>query len=246
MSDSSTAPAKEHKHAKNEQNSQSDILPTNLIIDNEPFKKKENVSSYTKKSPFYAQIVERMCLSGKESTKSTYHITLEIGDANFPYQPGDSIGIFPKNDPKDIASLLHAITPGNIIDLKRGDTLPIAQFLEERANLDRITSPLIRLVGDDPANRLQLAEKHDVISYLSGRKNLAPQALADALAPLLPRFYSIASSSRVNPGKIDLLVATIAYEKGGRIKKGVGSDYLCYRSTLFDTKVGIYPHPAPS
>ena len=246
MSNRSATSTEEQKHAKNEQASQGTILPTNVIIHNEPFKKKENVALYTKNSPFLAKIVEKECLSRCGSTKSTYHIALEIGNADFPYAPGDSIGILPQNEPQDVAKLLKSVTPGTVTDPKRGDEISIEQFLTERANLDRITSPLIRLTGEDPANRLIIAEKHDVVSYLAHHKDIEPQALANVLAPLLPRFYSIASSQKVSPGKIDLLVATFAYEKGGRIKTGVGSDFLCHRATLNTTPIPIYPHPAAS
>jgi len=57
-------------------------------------------------------------------------------------------------------------------------------------------------------------------------------ALAEAMRPLQPRLYSIASSERVHPGEAHLLVLTLRYLSLGRTRLGVGSGFINERWPL--------------
>lgn len=63
------------------------------------------------------------------------------------------------------------------------------------------------------------------------------QSLCDGFAPLLPRFYSIASSCLFHPQELHLTVGMISYEKNGRLRKGVASQFLCEEAVLHDTLI---------
>lgn len=45
---------------------------------------------------------------------------------------------------------------------------------------------------------------------------------------------------------MDLLVAAFEYEVGGRIKKGVGSSFLCDLATVLETPIKLYHQPNPN
>jgi sulfite reductase (NADPH) flavoprotein alpha-component len=56
-----------------------------------------------------------------------------------------------------------------------------------------------------------------------------PEAFIEALDPLQPRLYSIASSPKVDPDRIALTVDTVRYRVGARTRLGVASTYLAGR-----------------
>ena len=64
--------------------------------------------------------------------------------------------------------------------------------------------------------------------------------------PLLPRFYSIANSSLVFPNEIHLTVAFVSYVSNGRVRKGVGSNFLCTMAIPSITPIPIYLQPSHS
>ena len=55
-------------------------------------------TTYSRKDPFYAEVLENINLNGRGSNKETRHIELSIEGASFHFEPGDSIGIQPDND----------------------------------------------------------------------------------------------------------------------------------------------------
>jgi sulfite reductase alpha subunit-like flavoprotein len=75
------------------------------------------------------------------------------------------------------------------------------------------------------ANHINITELLQDFPSLSFHKR--GDELLEILPPLLPRFYSIASSSLVNPNTIDIVVAVVKFQTAmNRIHKGVCSNYL--------------------
>ena len=70
-------------------------------------------------------------------------------------------------------------------------------------------------------------------AYLTNKVNLTR---LPAFAPLLPRFYSVASSPNTHPDEIHLLVALLP--------DGVASPFLCHTAELEITPIPIYLQPA--
>jgi sulfite reductase (NADPH) flavoprotein alpha-component len=62
------------------------------------------------------------------------------------------------------------------------------------------------------------------------------------LTKLQPRLYSVASSLRVYPEQVHLIVDVISYESHGRMRKGVCSTFLAERAD--DVPVRLYPSSA--
>jgi sulfite reductase (NADPH) flavoprotein alpha-component len=95
--------------------------------------------------------------------------------------------------------------------------------------------------------------KHDLENYLWGAEvidflvdhpsvKFTPQEFVALLAKLQPRLYSVASSLRVFPDQVHLIVDVIRYESRGRIRKGVASSFLADRAA--DVPVPVYPASA--
>jgi sulfite reductase (NADPH) flavoprotein alpha-component len=76
------------------------------------------------------------------------------------------------------------------------------------------------------------------------RAAFTPQELADLLPPLLPRFYSIASSKQVVGEEVHLTVALTHFETREIRRHGVGSYFLCHSAPLGTRCVPTYLHPS--
>src|SRR5437899_1026128 len=76
----------------------------------------------------------------------------------------------------------------------------------------------------DPAARAIIRSRRR-----SSRVPPDPEAFIEALDPLQPRLYSIASSPRTNPGRVALTVDAVRYAVGRRTRLGVASTFLAGR-----------------
>ncbi|MBS0628832.1 MAG: sulfite reductase [Verrucomicrobia bacterium] len=210
-----------------------------------------------------ARIKDRYPLTKAGSTKQTWHITLDIAGLPIDYHPGDSIGIYAKNDPMLVAHLIEAMQsePSALITHKRsGQELTLVEFLTHHANLSRIGSSFLRLLHErDPSPRigslLQPENKEDLRTFLAetdplgllreyAKCKLPLQELCDQFGPLLPRFYSVASSKRVQPDTLDLTVALFTWTQGDEKRYGVASHFLCHLAEIDKTPVPLFVQPA--
>ena len=70
----------------------------------------------------------------------------------------------------------------------------------------------------------------------------SPEECVGLLTKLQPRLYSVASSLRVFPEQVHLIVDVIRYESHGRARKGVCSSFLADRAD--NVPVPVYPSSA--
>ena len=70
---------------------------------------KEEFSVIDRLHPVKSVIKERYPLTQFGSTKHTYHISLDFADAPIQFKVGDSIGIYPQNDPRLVQHLIEAM-----------------------------------------------------------------------------------------------------------------------------------------
>jgi len=69
---------------------------------------------------------------------------------------------------------------------------------------------------------------------------LTPQELVDLLRKLMPRLYSVASSSKVHPDEVHLTVAVVRYQTNHRDRVGVCSTFLADRMQLGSTLAPVF------
>jgi sulfite reductase (NADPH) flavoprotein alpha-component len=74
-------------------------------------------------------------------------------------------------------------------------------------------------------------EAHDVLDVLQEHPSarLTPAEFVGCLRKTLPRLYSVASSAKAHPGKVQLLVVSVRYEIRGRVREGICSTWLANR-----------------
>jgi sulfite reductase (NADPH) flavoprotein alpha-component len=221
---------------------------------------------YNKQNPFLATIIDRFPLSKCGSKKYTHHIALDISHSGITYEVGDSIAVFATHDPELVQRTLQAMRATgeeSIVDKHSGQTLPLKEFLSTKANISELSRKLIselaiRQIDPKKRERLQFlleeGNKDALKEYQAGHElwdalaeneevTFALQELCDFLMPLLPRFYSIASSMVAVGDRIDLTVAHFQYLSNGFIRHGVCTHYLCHIAPQGVPAVPIYLHP---
>ena len=219
------------------------------------------VKKISRTSPFPAQIVERLPLTKTGSSKETYHLTLDISSSGMAFKVGDSLGVYGHNDPKLVNFILQelrATGDETVLDPKSQAPLSLRTYLLHRAHIGRSNTALLRLLSDEkrfhellqPDHEEALAlflQQHDPLDILRLRstKELPLQEFCNQFSPLLPRFYSIASSLKHAPERVDLTVSLSSYEYRGEKRYGVASYFLCRLASERETPVPIYLQPTP-
>jgi sulfite reductase (NADPH) flavoprotein alpha-component len=193
-----------------------------------------------RKNPVPLRIKERYRLTGQGSTKVTYHVVLDLCEAPLSFKVGDSIGVYAENDPDLVAQLLAAAKftgHEEIIDPRSKTPMTLKQFLLKKANLSRLTPALHR-------NLITDADSYDPIDFFKLHPAPSAQEFTAGFAPLLPRFYSVASSQKVIPNEVHLTVALSSYEKMGEVRFGVASHFLCNLARVQETPILGFVQPS--
>jgi sulfite reductase (NADPH) flavoprotein alpha-component len=197
---------------------------------------------YTRSHPYLSRIVQRELLTGKGSSKKTYHLVLDVAGWESGYKVGDSVGTLPQNDPAEVDLILDLLSSDGtdlILDSRANERISLREFISFRANLNRVSRPFLALLAEK-GETSDSAMVKDVLS----KAPFTPEEFAKVAMPLLPRFYSIANSPRVFPGEIHLLVNCLEYHENGQTRKGVGSHFLCDVAEIGSTPVPIYVQPS--
>ncbi|MDX1541680.1 MAG: flavodoxin domain-containing protein, partial [Geminicoccaceae bacterium] len=208
-------------------------------------------SAWSKSNPFAAEIQDHVDLNGSRSAKETIHLELSLAGSGLTFEPGDSIGIVPENDPAMVAAVLEAAKLDG--DAALG-AATIAAALATDFDITSLTRTVVeayaRLTGDAALETLVAGQ--DLAAYLAGRQivdlltdypnTLTAEQLTGLLRKLPPRLYSVASSLKAHPDEAHLLVSRVRYESLGRERHGVASGHVADRLKAGDRAL-IYVKP---
>ncbi len=220
-------------------------------------------SAFSRKNPFPARLQVNRKLTLEGSEKDTRHFELDLDGSALVYECGDSIGVFPKNDPELVHEILHTLhatgdetVPGNdgapkplraalIEDYQI--TQPSKQFIQALVERGGEAASLLRELMD-PLRKQDLEEYLwglEYVDFLEGHPSIhfTPEEFAKLLRKLQPRLYSIASSQKAFPTEVHLTIAIVKYESHGRARKGVASTFLAERVGESD-RVPVFVHTA--
>ncbi|MDR3529176.1 MAG: flavodoxin domain-containing protein [Rhodopila sp.] len=179
----------------------------------------------TRARPFEAEISEHVRLTGSRSTSDTHHIALSLEGSGIAYEPGDSLGVIPSNDPALADAVLKAAGLA-------GDTA-LRGALIDRLDITTLTSKQIEDFARETGTQAPPAEwaaGRQIIDLLeTAPGKLSAEQLTALLRPLPPRYYSIASSRKAVGEEAHLLVAGLRYVSHGRARAGVASTDLTAR-----------------
>jgi sulfite reductase (NADPH) flavoprotein alpha-component len=173
----------------------------------------------TRTRPFEAEITEHVRLTGSRSTSDTHHVAVSLEGSGILYEPGDSLGVIPSNDPALVDAILKAS------GLSGDDKLRGA--LTDRLDITTLTGKQIEHFAREtginalPADWAVSRQVIDLVETAPGK--LSAEQLTALLRPLPPRYYSIASSRKAVGEEAHLLVAALRYASHGHERTGVAS-----------------------
>ncbi len=216
---------------------------------------------YTRANPFLGTLTVNRRLTAPDSAKDTRHFEIDLTGWGLNYEVGDSMAIYPTNDPQLVDEIVHALcangdeqVPGNkgqLMTLREAllrdysITQPAPKFLKAIAR----RASAAPLLGD----LLNPERKQDLDTYLWGMEvidflnehpsvRFSPEEFVGLLTKLQPRLYSVASSLRAYPEQVHLIVDVVRYESHGRAREGVCSSFLAERAD--NVPVPVYPSSA--
>jgi sulfite reductase (NADPH) flavoprotein alpha-component len=216
---------------------------------------------FDKHTPFPAPILDNIVLTGRGSSKETRHIELSLAGSGLTFEPGDALGLLPRNDAALVESMLGELSlsaDAALIVKQQSTTLGAAlssfyeiatatpRFIDHWATLSGATA-LEKLRGDEGQEaRTAFLRGHHVIDIVRRFPvaGVDARTLVAGLRPLQPRLYSIASSLAAMPEEAHLTVSTVRYELNGEARAGIASGYLADHGAP-DTTLPVYIQSNP-
>jgi sulfite reductase (NADPH) flavoprotein alpha-component len=201
---------------------------------------------WTRERPFAAELLANQRITGRGSDRDIRHLELSLEGAGLDYEPGDALGVWIENPP----ALVQAITEALDLDADLavshgGDTRTLREWLGSKREITRLSRPFIAThaahAGSDALNRLLAPDQRESLTALMAQSQIidllqehpgawTAEALVEALRPLQPRLYSIASSRKAVGDEAHLTVAHVEYVHNGRhgdaLRWGAASHYL--------------------
>jgi sulfite reductase (NADPH) flavoprotein alpha-component len=199
----------------------------------------------SRERPVTARLADRYRLNAEGSEKTTNHIEIDLSESELDYVPGDSLGVFARNEEALVDRVIEAIgAPADFPIANR----TLREALIEDTSLSPAPDALFQLLsyltgGERKKKALALSKGEDpdgdtaTLDVLAALEKFPgvrpdPEAFIEVLDPLQPRLYSISSSLKANPGRVSLTVDTIRYQIGERNRLGVASTFVGQRANL--------------
>src|SRR3954468_16744049 len=215
--------------------------------------------AYGRTNPYPARLtVNRRLNPGSE--KDTRHLEVDLTGWGLSYEVGDSLAVYPLNDPPLVEEILTAIgASGEEMvpsSTKNAPALPLREALLRDYRITQPTPKFLKAIAERASAAPLLKEllhgdrKHDLDTYLHGLEmidfllehpsvHFTPEEFIGLLAKLQPRLYSIASSLKLHPDQVHLTVDVVRYESHGRVRKAVCSSFLAERAD--NVRIPVFP-----
>ena len=225
-----------------------------------PPKPTKPASPWTRGNPFPGKLVVNRRLSGPESEKDTRHLEVDLAGWGLHFEPGDSLAVYPTNDPKLVDEMIRALgAKGDELVTAAKAQKPLREALLRDFSITQPTPKFLRAIVERASAAPMLKEllhpdrKHDLDNYLWGSEvidflidhpsaKFKPEDFVALLNKLQPRLYSVASSLRVFPDQVHFIIDVVRYESHGRVRSGVCSSFLAERAD--NIPVPVYPSSA--
>jgi sulfite reductase (NADPH) flavoprotein alpha-component len=208
-------------------------IPVNSIVE----------SAFNKQNPYPAALLTCLKITGRDSVKDIQHVEISLEGSDLQYKPGDSLGVYFTNDNAVVEKILNATStnPDDKISIK-GAEFTLKEALSEKLELTLSYPGFVKAyqaATNDVGLKEILEDKPTLRTFLEARQivdiieqfpnKIEPQLLVDAMRPITPRLYSIASSQSEVEDEVHLTVAHIDYEAFGTRHQGGASGFLTSR-----------------
>jgi sulfite reductase (NADPH) flavoprotein alpha-component len=213
--------------------------------------------AYSREQPFAATVLANQRIVGRDSGRDVRHVELSLEGSGLHYQPGDALGVWPRNPPALVGQWLEVLQLDGAQEVAhQGRTLPLRQWLDREREITRLHRGFIAALAaagghDALARLLQPEQSTQLAAMLADDQPIdllrrypatwRPGALLAALRPLAPRLYSIASSPKAVGEEVHLTVAVVDYEAHGSVHWGAASSLLA--ATAEDGRLPVFIEP---
>jgi sulfite reductase (NADPH) flavoprotein alpha-component len=212
-------------------------------------------AAWTRERPFTAELIANQRITGRGSEKDIRHIELSLEGAGLDYEPGDALGVIVENPPALVEAIVAelGLDAGTVVTVGT-DTLSLRDWLGKRREITRLSRPFVAThaahAGSDALNRLLAPDQREALTALMAGSQVidllhdhpgawTAEALVEALRPLQPRLYSIASSRKAVGDEAHLTVAHVEYQHGDATRWGAASHFLAAREEGAQVQVYI-------
>ncbi|NQD36383.1 assimilatory sulfite reductase (NADPH) flavoprotein subunit [Permianibacter sp. IMCC34836] len=218
------------------------------------------VSAYNRDKPFSAPVLAVQKITARDSSKDVRHIELSLAGSGFAYEPGDTLGVWPRNPDVVVSEVLTALQLDGEQTVTVGDeTLSLRRWLREKRELTQLSKPVLdryqQLAQDSKlAALLQPAQTAALQAFLTAHQfidlllqfpaKLSAEQVVTTLRPLTPRLYSIASSQKLVDDEVHLTVGVIDEQSEAGRRVGAASRYLADVNDSDTVEVFIEHNPS--
>jgi len=216
---------------------------------------------FTRTNPIVVPLCRNTLLTAPSSRKEVRQFGFDVSGLDVGYAAGDSLGVFPTNDPVGVDAWLAATgMRGEHIVVVDGEEQTMREALTSRYDFCRVTPDLLRFIAensrDAKALRARRNRQDKLDKWLIGRNGLDlvqefvvhadPDQWLEVLVRLTPRSYSISSSPLVSPHEVQLTVSVVRYRgSDGGQRGGVCSTFLADRAASAPVFLQRSPHFRP-
>ena len=212
---------------------------------------------FSRHDPVSVPLVTNQLLSAPGAEKEIRQFAFDLQGSGLHYEAGDALGVWPRNCPQRVADILDllALDGQSRVQVSGVGEMTLQAALCDCFDITRITPEVLRLVADHAQNEtlhslLSSENSTELTQWLWGRQiidllqcfpvHLAAEQWLSALRRLQPRLYSISSSPKVSPQRVELTVSTVRYGDSKQ-RGGVCSTFLADRAE----HVAIFIQPSP-
>ncbi len=212
------------------------------------FARAEAEPAFSRARPFEAEVTELINLNSSRSTAETFHVELSLEGAGLAYEPGDSLGFLPTNDPRLVEDVLRTagLDGDAALHGQLRDKLDITTLTREQVGAyAKLTGDAeLAAIAGDPERVSAFVRDRQLVDLLAlAPARLSAEQLTALLRPLPPRYYSVASSRAAVGEEAHLLIGAVRWRSHGRDRNGVASIDVAERRKAGDRlKVFLKPN----
>ncbi|AWB68356.1 assimilatory sulfite reductase (NADPH) flavoprotein subunit [Saccharobesus litoralis] len=200
-------------------------------------------SQYNKKNPFTATLETNQKITGRDSSKDIRHFEISLEESGLTYKPGDSLGVWFKNDEAVVADFITKVglkgdETVKVDDVEVSLTDALIKSYELTLSHPGFVSKYAELTGNEELAKLA-DDREALRAYIDGRQlidivrehpsELTAEQIVSCLRRLTPRLYSIASSQAEVEEEVHLTVGVVRYDAFGEEHFGGASGFLAER-----------------
>jgi len=208
------------------------------------------INRIDRRNPYDAEVLEISPLTVAPSTSPVHHVELLLEGSGLEWQPGDALGVWPRNDARLVDEILEVSGIDPAARVVRGEeTLVAREWLAHRLELTLLARPFLQAwaAAADSADLRALTDDRDRLAEWTATRQVInvlrefparvdAGALVDMMRGISPRLYSIASSPLVGDDEIQLTVKRVGgLDSQDRLRAGVASWQLTESVSPGDT-----------